>query len=302
MARHTPLLHGIVTAMVTPLIDQTTLDRAGLERLIEHLIGGGVHGIFPLGTTGEGVALPIAVRKDVVEQTCRLVAGRVPVMVGVTDTSLVAAVELARHAKECGASVIAAAPPYYFSLSQDEILRYMEQLTIQSEMPLMLYNMPMLTRHTLEVSTVRRAAEIESIVGLKDTGFLMGYFHEARAAIKREDFSFLIGPEELLAECVLFGGHGGMAGASNLYPRLYVDMYDAAVARDLDRVVALQQDVLAFNKAVFPSSNPMRGLKHGLNYLGICSPVLTEPLANYTAEQYKAVEKYVDEHRSKIVG
>jgi 4-hydroxy-tetrahydrodipicolinate synthase len=223
-------------------------------------------------------------------------------MVGVTDTCLVAAVELARYAKECGATCIAAAPPYYLELSQDEILRFMEKLTLQSEMPLMLYNMPLFTRHTIEVNTVRRAAEIESIVGLKDTGFLMRYFHEARAAVKREDFSFLIGPEELIAECVLFGGHGGMAGASNLYPRIYVDMYDAAVARDMDRILLLQEEALAFNRGVFHGANPLRGIKHGLGYLGICSSVLTEPLSYYTPEQCKAVEKYVDEHRSKIVG
>jgi dihydrodipicolinate synthase/N-acetylneuraminate lyase len=112
-----PVLHGIVTAMVTPLKDQSTLDHAGMERLIEHLIAGGVHGIFPLGTTGEAPALPAALRHEVVEFTCRQVAGRVPVVIGVTDTSLVEAVRLAATAKDAGATAIATAPPFYLTKS-----------------------------------------------------------------------------------------------------------------------------------------------------------------------------------------
>jgi len=154
---HQPVLHGIVTAMVTPLRDQSTLDYAGLERLVEHLIAGGVHGIFPLGTTGEAPALPAQLRHEVVELTCRLVNGRVPVVVGVTDTSLVEAVRLAAKAKDCGATAIATAPPFYYSVTQNEILHYCEKLLEQVDIPLLLYNAPGNTHHTLSLETVRAA-------------------------------------------------------------------------------------------------------------------------------------------------
>jgi len=297
----TPVLRGIVTAMVTPLKDQYTLDHAGLERLIEHLIAGGVHGIFPLGTTGEAPALPAALRHEVVELTCRQVAGRVPVVIGVTDTSLVEAARLAGKAKDCGATAIATAPPFYYSVTQSEILHYCEKLIEQVDIPLLLYNAPGNTHHTLSLETVCRAAQMENVIGLKDSGMNMGYFHEVRSALKeRKDFCLLVGPEDLLAECVLLGGHGSMAAGSNVYPRLFVDTYNACVKGDMPRVLALHEQIMAFGKGV-NRANPLRGLKLALELLGICSSVLTEPLAPYTEEDIESVEKYIDAHRSHIL-
>lgn len=303
MAQQNAPLRGIVTAIVTPLTDQFTLDHAGLERLIEHLITGGVHGIFALGTTGEAPALPLELRNEIIELTCRRVAGRIPVVIGVTDTSLVEATRLAQNAKHCGAAAIASAPPFYYSLTQEEILRYFELLSAQSGMPLLLYNQPSNTHNIIEVDTVRRAAENASVVGLKDSGMDMGYFHQVRASLPgRNDFSLLVGPEELLAECVLLGGSGGMAAGSNIHPRLFVDLYNASAAGDLPRVVRLHQEVMAFGRAIYHGSNPLRGLKCGLELLGISSSVLTEPLAQYSDEQSAAVKRYIDQNKSIILG
>lgn len=303
MAQHKAPLVGIVTAIVTPLTDQFTVDHAGIERLIEHVIAGGVHGIFALGTTGEAPALPVEVRKQIVEVTCRLVAGRVPVVVGVTDTSLVEATRLAQYAKHCGAAAVASAPPFYYSLTQDEILRYFELLSSQSGMPLLLYNQPSNAHNIIEVETVRRAAENESVVGLKDSGMNMSYFHEVSASLSgRNDFSMLVGPEEMLAECVLLGGSGGMAAGSNIRPRLFVDLYNASAAGDLPRAVRLHQDVLAFGRAIYHGANPLRGLKYGLELLGISNSVMTEPLARYSPEQSVAVKRYIDQNKSIILG
>lgn len=296
-------LHGIITAMVTPLRDQKTLDHAGLERLTEHLIAGGVHGLFPLGTTGEASALAMHLREEVIERVCAQAVGRLPVVVCVTDTSLAAATRLARKAKECGATAIATAPPFYYALTQEEILRYVERLARETEMPLLLYNAPGNTHHTIHPATVKRAAQIEGVVGIKDSGLSMSYFHEVHAALAgREDFSLLVGPEELLAECVLFGGHGGMAAGSNVYPRLYVELYEAAATGDVARVAPLHQEALAFAKAIYHGHNPLRGIKCALGLMGMCSPVLTEPLASYTPEQRAAVEKYLGAHRAEIQG
>jgi 4-hydroxy-tetrahydrodipicolinate synthase len=302
MANRNSLLNGIVTAMVTPIKDQRTVDKEGLERLIEHLLAGGVHGVFPLGTTGEAPALSAEMRLEVITLTCRQIASRVPVIVCVTDNSLVEAIRFAKIAKDAGATAIATAPPYYYSLTQDEILTYCEKLAAQAGIPLLLYNAPGNTHDVLQVNTVRRAAEIENIVGLKDSGFNMIYFHEVRASLaNRKDFSLLVGPDELLAECVLLGGQGGMAAGSNINPRLFVDLYNAASTGDLQRAVKLHQEVIAFGRAVYHGENPLRGLKCGLEALGICNSLLTEPLKEYSQEQRRVVERYVDEHRSEIL-
>ena len=303
MTQQRPHFRGIITAMITPLLDQQTLDRQGLERLIEHLIAGGVHGLFPLGTTGEASALPMELRMEMIVQVCRLADGRVPVVVCVTDTSLLEATRLAQKAKDCGAAAISTAPPHYYQITQDEILRYVEKLVRQAGMPLLLYNAPGNTHHTIAPDTVRRAAGIENVVGLKDSGMDMNYFRELHDGLAgRGDFSLLVGPEDLLAECILLGGHGSMAAGSNIYPRLFVDLYNATAAGDMARVKTLQQDVLKFGRAIYHGNNPLRGLKCGLGLLGICSSLLSEPLADYSVEKRAIVERYIRQHRAAILG
>src|SRR5579872_45548 len=121
-------LRGIVTPMVTPLAGPDTLDRPAVERLVERLISGGVAGIFLLGTTGEGPGLSHRLRIELVDQVCSGVAGRVPVLVSITDTSIVETLHFAEQAARAGASGLVLAPPYYFELNQHELLDYLERL------------------------------------------------------------------------------------------------------------------------------------------------------------------------------
>jgi 4-hydroxy-tetrahydrodipicolinate synthase len=291
-------LRGVITAMVTPLHEDRTLDRKGLERLIEHLIGGGVHGIFILGTTGEAPNLPYDVRAALIEQTCKLVASRVPVIVGITDTSYTDALGMAARAYECGAVGVVAAPPYYYQVAQADLLVYFKSLAAASPLPLFLYNAPLNTHSWIEVATAIAAAGEPNIVGLKDSGLNMGYFHAVREGVRPfMDFSLLVGPDDLLAEGVLLGAHGGMAGGSNVWPRLFVDLYDAAVAQDVGRVATLHQKVIQFDNAVYRSAehtaNPTRGLKCALSLMGICGDALTHPLRPYSHEERAVVQQYL---------
>jgi 4-hydroxy-tetrahydrodipicolinate synthase len=291
-------LRGVITAMVTPLREDLGLDEKGLERLIEHLIGGGVHGVFILGTTGEAPNLPYSVRSDLIEQTCRRVASRVPVIVGITDTSYQDALRMAAKSYECGALAVVAAPPYYYQVSQADLLQYFKTLASQSPLPLFLYNAPLNTHLWLESATVIQAACEPNIVGLKDSGLSMGYFHAVREGVRTlADFSLLVGPDDLLAEAVLMGAHGGMAGGSNVWPRLFVALYEAAVAHDVSRVAALQQQAVQFDNAVYRSAehaaNPVRGLKCALSLIGICSTDVTPPLRAYASKERDRVQQYL---------
>src|SRR5258708_3767293 len=144
-------LSGIIPPMVTPLRDQDALDVAALERIVEHLLAGGVSGLFLLGTTGEGPALSYSLRYELIDRTCDLVAGRVPVLVGVTDPALVEAQGLAEWAADAGADVIVAAPPYYFPMGQDDFVRWFTRLAEESPLPLFLYNIPPCTGITLSL-------------------------------------------------------------------------------------------------------------------------------------------------------
>jgi 4-hydroxy-tetrahydrodipicolinate synthase len=293
-------LRGVITAMVTPLREDLTLDEKALERLIEHLIGGGIHGIFILGTTGEAPNLPYSVRSAVIEQTCKGVASRVPVIVGITDTSYQDALRMAVKSYRCGALAVVAAPPYYYQVSQAELLQYFKRLASDSPLPLFLYNAPLNTHLWIDIATVIQAAAEPNIVGLKDSGLNMGYFHAVREGVRGlADFSLLVGPDDLLAEAVLMGAHGGMAGGSNVWPRLFVALYEAAAARDISRVSGLHQLAVQFDNAVYRSadhaSNPVRGLKCALSLLGVCSTDLTPPLSAYSSKERARVQQYLRE-------
>ena len=293
-------LHGIIPPMATPLTDRDTLDVEGLERLIEHILAGGVHGLFILGTTGEAPSLTHRLRHELIDRTCRQVAGRVPVLVGITDTAFVESINIARKAADAGAQALVVAPPYYFPAGQPELLEYLEHLAPELPLPLFLYNIPSHTKLVFETETVRAAADIPGVVGLKDSSGDMTVFRQHLVRLKdRPDFSLLVGPEELLAETVLLGGHGGVPGGANMCPRLYVDLYNAAAAGDGEAVEPLQRQVQHICNTIYRvgrhGSSYLKGLKCALSCLGICSDFLAEPFHRFRQPERDAIQRYLDE-------
>lgn len=279
-------LEGIIPPMLTPLKDRDTLDEAGLERLIEHILAGGVHGLFILGTTGEGPSLSYRLRRELIARTCRQVAGRVPVLVGITDTSFVESVAVACSAADSGAAAVVLAPPYYMPEGQPELREYLDHLVPELPLPLFLYNMPPLTKVPFEYDTVRWAMDQPRIVGMKDSSGDMTYFHRLLGLRpRRPDWTLVVGPEELLGESVLMGGHGGVNGGANVFPRLYVALHAAARAGDLPRVRALQARVQQVADRLYRvgkhASSIIKGLKCAASCLDLCSDFMAEPFHRF---------------------
>jgi len=292
-------LCGIVPPMVTPLSGRDTLDLAGLERLIEHILSGGVHGLFILGTTGEAPSLSYRLRRELIDRTCRQVAGRVPVLVGITDTAFMESVALARHAADAGAFGVVAAPPYYFPAGQPELIEYVQRLTPELPLPLFLYNMPMMTKVDFDHDTIRALLDDRRIAGVKDSSGDLGYFEELlKVARNRPDWSVLIGPEHLLTQAMALGGQGGVHGGANLCPRLFVDLYDAARRGDLVQQAALQERVLQLGRVYQVgrhASAIIKGLKCALSLVGMCDDVLAEPFQHFHAPERQRVRQLLDE-------
>jgi len=194
-------LRGIIPPLVTPLVNTDTLEVQGLERLIEYTISGGVYGIFILGTTGEFASLSYKLRRELIERTCQLVNGRAPVLVGITDSAFSESLVLAKVAAECGADAVVLAPPYYFASGQPELLEYLQRIMAQMPLPLFIYNMPVHTKVVFEPETVKAAADIPGIIGMKDSSSNLAYFKQVQYALRdRHDFTFMVGPEEFMAE------------------------------------------------------------------------------------------------------
>ena len=293
-------LKGIVPPMVTPLSSRDSLDHYGLSRLVEHLLSGGVSGLFLLGTTGEGPSLHYRLRYELVEKTCELVAGRVPILVGVTDTSLVEAVELAKFSREAGAAAIVAALPYYFPVEQPLLLTYLQRLADESPLPLFLYNMPSCVKVMLAFETVETLARHSNVVGLKDSSGDMDYFQRALTLRDlRPDWTILMGPEQRMAESVLLGSDGGVTGGANLNPRLFVDLYEAASRREQPTVDRLQAEVIALSRIYNVGGSGMApylcGLKCALELADLCSGQLAEPFTAFGSTEQNQVESLLVE-------
>jgi len=285
------ILRGIVPPLVTPLVDNNTLDVAGLEKLIEHVVAGGVHGIFILGTTGEAQSLSFELRKEVIKQSARILNGRLPLLVGISDTSLVDSVSLANLAADKGADGLVTAPPYYFATGQPELVEFYGQLIPQLNLPVYLYNMPTHTKVSFAPSTIRRIAENPKVAGFKDSSANGGYFQSVMYEFRdRPDFSLFVGPEEMMAESVLMGAHGGVNGGANMFPKLYVALYNAAVDCNINKVRELHMKVMQISSSIYSvgsyGSSYLKGVKSALSILGICSDELASPFSKFD-EQHK---------------
>ena len=297
-----PKYHGIIPPMITPLRDRDTLDIAGLERLIEHILAGGVHGLFILGTTGEGPSLSYRLRKELIERTCRQVKGRVPVLVGITDTAFQESLNVARWSADAGADAVVVAPPYYLPAAQPELQEYLDHLVPELPLPLFLYNMPALTKVSFEIETVRRAMDEPRIVGIKDSSASMIYLHRVLALLPhRPDWSVFIGPEEMLPDAVLAGAHGAVTGGANLFPRLYVKLFEAARSGDLARVRELHALVMRVSEGLYRigrhSSAGIKAIKCALSLSGICDDFMAEPFHRFHETERDRVRHILDELR-----
>ena len=275
-------IRGIIPPMVTPLRGQDTMDQEGADTLVEHLVGGGVAGLFILGTTGEAPSLSGRLRREFITQVCSHVGDRVPVLVGISDTAFAESVALADYAADRGAAGVVATAPYYSAASQAEIIDWFEALADASPLPLYLYNMPSCVKVMLEVPTVLRLAGHPNIAGLKDSSANMTYFAALLHHLGgRDDFALYVGPEEITGACVLMGADGGVNGGANLFPRLYSTLFSAADRGDLAEVQRLQTLVERVSTALYSivpgGSSYLRGLKAALAASGLCCGHLALP-------------------------
>ena len=293
-------LSGIIPPLVTPLVDNETLDVESLERLIEHLIAGGVHGLFVLGTTGEEQSLSYDVRKQMIKESCRINRGRLPLLACITDTSIVESIKLARVAADCGADGVVSAPPYYFATGQPELAQFYEELVPQLPLPVFLYNMPSHVKVSFAPETVARIAQNPQVVGFKDSSANAVYFQSVMYKMQhRKDFAMLVGPEEITGECVLLGGHGGINGGANMFPELYVGMYHAAKNRDIETVLKLQQFIMQISTSIYTvgkhGSSYLKGLKCALSMLGIINDdFVASPFYKFEAPERIKIQKALE--------
>ncbi len=291
-------LRGIIPPMVTPLATIDNLDYPGLETLIEHILAAGVHGLFILGTTGEGPALDYALRRDLIKRVCEQVGDRVPVLVGITDTAYVESLRLAESAAHAGASAVVAAPPYYFQIKQTELLRLIESWARECALPVYLYNQPALTKMNFDPQTVALASEIANVYGLKDSSGEISYIRQVLELVgKKPEFSVLAGPEHLLAEALMSGAHGGVPGGANLFPGLLTRLYQQFLDAAYEKMYKLQAHIVDLGLPIFQPGEADSGyisrLKCALSLIGTCSDLPSWPYQRASPEEARLIKQHL---------
>ncbi|MCR4424612.1 MAG: 4-hydroxy-tetrahydrodipicolinate synthase [Firmicutes bacterium] len=260
-------IKGVIPAIVTPLDQRDQVNEAALRKLVNYLIDGGVHGLFPVGSQGEFYALTTEEKKRVIETVVDETRGRVPVYAGTGAVTTREAVELTRVAESAGADAVSVITPYFVSPSQSELVEHFTTIAKATKIPVLLYNNPARTGCNITAQTVETLSKVENIRGIKDSSGDMTLTAEY---IRRtpETFSVLMGRDTLIYAALCHGAKGSITATANVAPRLVSTIYDAFMAGDrktaLDAQYKLAPLRLAFGLGTFPVV-----IKEALNMIGI---------------------------------
>lgn len=263
-------LKGIIPPILTPMNADESVNLNELRNQIERLLAGGVHGVFPFGTNGEGYILSEDEKIQVLEATIDQVNGRVPVYAGTGCISTMDTIRLSKKAQQLGADVLSIITPSFALASQKELYDHYTEIAKHVDMPIVLYNIPARTGNKLLPETVAQLAkDVDVIMGAKDSSGdwdnLKAYITLTRELDK--DFRVLSGNDSLILPCLKEGGAGGIAGCANVYPKTLASIYELFTAGKIEEAEAAQDSIASF-RAVFKYGNPNTVVKKAVALLG----------------------------------
>jgi 4-hydroxy-tetrahydrodipicolinate synthase len=269
------MFNGVLPALVTPFRDGA-VDEEAFTALVERQIAGGVHGLVPVGTTGETSTLSHDEHRRVVELCVRTAAGRVPVIAGAGSNATAEAIELARHAKTVGAHAALVVTPYYNRPSQEGLYAHYAAINEAVQIPVLVYNVPSRTSVDISNATLARLARLPNIVGIKDATGDMGRASEQRL-LCGSDWVMLSGDDPTALGYMAHGGHGCISVTSNVAPDLCAAFYNAVMAGDWKTGLSWQDKLIRLHKALFTDASPAPA-KFAMAHLGLCREDVRLPL------------------------
>lgn len=287
-------IKGIIPPVVTPMNADETVNIAELRNQVERQIQGGVHGIFPFGTNGEGYILSLKEKEEILEATIDQVKGRIPVYAGTGCISTRDTVYMSKRAEEMGADALSIITPSFAVASQKELYDHYVEVAKAVNIPIVLYNIPARTGNKLLPETVAKLAkDVDVICGAKDSSGdrenLLAYINQTKDIGK--DFSVLAGNDGNIFFCLQNGGKGGIAGRANLWPETVASIYNYYVAGEVEKAEEAQNAIAKLQR-VFKFGNPNTIIKKAVNLLGYPVGDCRKPfnyLCDEGVEELKAV-------------
>ena len=271
---------GILTPHMVPLDANSRINEAELRRYVDWLIAQGVHGLYPNGSTGEFIRFTAEERRLIVKIVCEQAAGRVPVLAGAAEANVRETVAACEAYAGFGARAVAIVSPFYYRLSPESVYAYFREIALASPIDVTLYNIPMFAS-PIDVPTIQRLAELERIVGIKDSSGDLAFMMRMIAAIRpaRPDFSFLTGWEAVLVPMLLVGADGGTHATSGVVPELTRMLFDLTGRRDLDAAMKLQYRLLELFDAMLYSTDFPEGFRVAVSLRGFAMGRGRQPLS-----------------------
>jgi len=255
-------IKGILTPHIVPLDARGEINEAELRRYVEWLIGKGVHGLYPNGSTGEFTRFTVEERRRIIAIVCDQAKGRVPVLAGAAEANVQETVAACEAYHECGARAVAIVSPIYYRLSPDSVYAYFREIALASPIDVTLYNIPMFAS-PIDLPTIRRLAEFERIVGIKDSSGdlaqMMRMIRDVRPV--RPDFVFMTGWEAVLVPMLMAGCQGGTHASSGVVPELTRQIFDLATSGRGQEAFTLQYRLLELFDAIFAAGDFPEGFR-----------------------------------------
>lgn len=285
---------GIFAVMLTLYDDLGNIDREAMREMTDYLVDAGVHGLVVLGSNGENPYLTHHHQKDAIDTVVDACAQRVPVVVGVNKRGTEPAADMAQYAEGSGADGILLALHRFYNLDEDAVYGFYEEVCGSIGLPVLFYNFPSNTSLTLSPESIAHIANIDNLVGAKETIFDVD---EVRRLVEAadEDFCVFTGMTFNLVDTMAVGACGAICPVPNFIPRKTVELYEACRSGDAEKAGALQKEVYALAPLIASTPTPHAMQKEALRLLGHpVKPHVKSPLPHLTDAQAKLVRETLE--------
>ena len=259
-------VNGIISAMLTPLNDDESINEAELRNQVNRQIEAGVAAVFCLGTNGEFYAFDKEEKKKIIDIVVDEADNRVPVLAGTGCITTSETIELTDYAKDAGVSAVSVISPYFAGISQEGLYQHFSTVADECRMPVIMYNIPARTGVNIHYETVKRLADNPYIVGIKDSS---GNFDNTLRYIEEtpSDFIVLCGNDSLILWTLMAGGNGGISGVTNIFPEHMVSIYKKFAEGDFEGAKKAQDQIRCIRDC-FTGYNPNSVVKRAAALLG----------------------------------
>jgi 4-hydroxy-tetrahydrodipicolinate synthase len=292
---------GIIPPIVTPLNQDESLDEISFLKLVNHCIKSGVHGLFVMGTSGEGANVGKCTWRKTLELCLREAGERLPVFCGAIDISTARVIERIKEAEQLGAKAVVATPSFYIqNTSQDEIIKHYEKICNSTNLDVVVYNIPATTHVNILPETMFELGSFDNIVAYKDSCANWEQVQRDIFFLKGTRVSILNGAEELCGVSIIFGADGCVPGLANFFPRIFLELYEAGLNGRINEVYNIQKEIWEIRKMLTCVKSWLAAIKYIASKLGFGSEVVSSPIQPLSKNEKNNIDLVLNSYFTRI--